>query len=81
MGLAFLSRESKVKHTIQPSVPIRCPHCGEALQAVLYHRIQVHGCPGCGGIWLEKGEVERLAGPQEGHWLQQLFEAFLLAEA
>jgi len=43
--------------------------------------MQVHGCPGCGGIWLEKGEVERLAGPQEGHWLQQLFEAFLLAEA
>jgi len=32
-------------------------------------------------LFASTGKVETLAGPQEGHGLQQLFEAFLLAEA
>jgi len=31
-------------------------------------------------LFASTGKVETLAGPQERHWLQQLFEAFLLAE-
>jgi hypothetical protein len=32
-------------------------------------------------LFASTGKVETLTGPQEGLWLQQLFEAFLLAKA
>jgi hypothetical protein len=56
---------------------MRCPKCGEFLEAMPSHRITIDTCPGCGGIWLDKGEWEVLVGPKEHGWLQRLFEAVL----
>jgi Zn-finger nucleic acid-binding protein len=57
---------------------LRCPKCGTPLGERTFQRVTVEECPGCGGLWLDKGELETLAGPQHAGWLQRFYEAFLL---
>jgi hypothetical protein len=56
---------------------MRCPKCGEPLQEKTHHRITVDECLGCGGVWLDKGEIETLTGPREEGWLQRFYEVFI----
>ncbi len=40
---------------------MNCPRDREELQPSTYEgHITVHTCPGCGGIWLDKGELEEI---------------------
>lgn len=42
---------------------MNCPLCVEVHLDVTYHGgIEVDVCPRCRGIWLDRGELERLAG-------------------
>jgi uncharacterized protein len=40
---------------------MRCPKCGGQLEEVSYHHMKIDRCSDCGGIWLDKGEMEMLA--------------------
>ena len=71
---------TELEQALRQYAQMRCPHCGEPLQETSYHHVLVPECPRCGGIWLDKGMLEKLIGPKEGNWLQRLFEAFLLAD-
>ena len=71
---------TELEQALRQYVQMRCPHCGEPLQETSYQHVLVPECPRCGGIWLDKGILEKLIGPKEGNWLQRLFEAFLLAD-
>jgi Zn-finger nucleic acid-binding protein len=46
---------------------MRCPLCGDhALEPRFSHGIEVDVCPNCKGVWLDRGELERIfaaAGP------------------
>ncbi|GAB4160991.1 MAG: hypothetical protein Kow00107_08880 [Planctomycetota bacterium] len=40
---------------------MHCPKCGEDLKTVKvpeFH-LEIDECPGCGGVWFDKGELER----------------------
>lgn len=40
---------------------MKCPRDREELRPSTYEdHITVHSCPGCGGMWLEKGELEEI---------------------
>jgi hypothetical protein len=39
----------------------RCPRDGAALKEQERHSVKIDVCPTCGGIWLDKGELELLA--------------------
>jgi hypothetical protein len=52
---------------------LRCPKCGEPLVAVEQHDVTVEECPACQGIWLDRGELEALAGRERDSWLGRLF--------
>ena len=40
---------------------MKCPHDGTALSARVYEAdIQVDECESCGGMWLDKGELEQI---------------------
>ena len=39
---------------------MNCPRCQTALQARPYETVEVDGCPACGGMWLERGELEKI---------------------
>ena len=56
---------------------MRCPKCGEPLQATPARRVTMDACPGCGGIWLDKGAWEGLVGPQAKGWLQRFCEGLM----
>jgi len=68
---------AEIEQAIRQYARMRCPQCGEFLEEMPSHRIKIETCPGCGGIWLNKGEWEVLVGPQEPGWLQRLFAGVL----
>ena len=39
---------------------MRCPKCGGQLVEIEHHHMKVDRCQDCGGIWLDKGEMEML---------------------
>jgi hypothetical protein len=39
---------------------MRCPKCGGQLIETEYHHMKIDRCQDCGGIWLDKGEMEML---------------------
>ena len=40
---------------------MKCPKCSEEMERVTHSAIEVDRCRGCGGIWFEVLELERLA--------------------
>ncbi len=41
---------------------MNCPRCGNGMNEVTRHDVIVDVCPGCGGIWLDKGELAKITG-------------------
>ena len=39
-----------------------CPVCGEAMITLELEEVEIDHCLGCGGIWLDAGELELLLG-------------------
>lgn len=72
---------AEIKQAIQHYTRMRCPKCGEPLEEVKpAGRDTIDGCPGCGGIWLDKGKWEGLVGPQANGWLQRLFAGLVVSK-
>jgi len=71
----------KMEQAIRAYTRMRCPKCGEPLEAMLDRRAMIDVCPGCGGIWLDKGEWEELVGSQEPGWLQRLFAGLIASKS
>ncbi len=42
---------------------MRCPKCGLQLQEVKYSGVDVDVCFACGGVFLDKGELESISKP------------------
>jgi hypothetical protein len=41
---------------------MHCPKCGLALAEITFRGVRVDKCFACGGVWLDDGELEELAG-------------------
>jgi len=46
---------------------MKCPKCGSELHEVSFKGVQVDRCFGCHGVFLDNGELEALAGKEEGY--------------
>ncbi|HEX9289417.1 MAG TPA: zf-TFIIB domain-containing protein [Anaeromyxobacteraceae bacterium] len=44
---------------------MHCPKCGMKMQEIHYGKIDVDACFSCGGIFLDKGEIDVIAQPQQ----------------
>ncbi|WP_005033220.1 zf-TFIIB domain-containing protein [Holophaga foetida] len=44
----------------------RCPRCHVELEEVQEHGVSVDRCTQCGGVWLDAGEINALAGVEHG---------------
>ena len=42
------------------SEPMRCPNCGSRLVELERSEILIDACPECRGVWLDRGELDRL---------------------
>ena len=39
---------------------MRCPHCESDLRAYDRHGVEIDLCPGCRGVWLDRGELDKI---------------------
>ena len=51
---------------------MRCPKCGMELSAVPFRGVEADLCFGCGGLFLDRGEVDRLAQPERAGVMEAL---------
>jgi hypothetical protein len=70
----------EIEQAIRTYTRMRCPKCGEPLEATPDRGMTFNACPGCGGIWLDKGEWEGRVGPTEPGWLQRLFAGLIASK-
>lgn len=50
---------------------MRCAKCGNELTEVVFRGVRIDKCFACGGVYLDDGELEQLAGRSSG-WVAQL---------
>ena len=52
---------------------IGCPKCDGTLAEIVYEDVHIDRCDKCEGVWLDKGELERLTQREESAgWLRRL---------
>ena len=61
-------------HFFHWRVPVDCPVCKNAMIALELAEVEVDYCTGCGGIWLDAGELELLLGNAQN--AEQLLDSF-----
>ena len=44
---------------------MRCPKCGLELQEVAFRGVNADVCFACGGVFLDQGEIDRIARPEQ----------------
>lgn len=44
---------------------MKCPKCGSDLNEVVFRGIKIDRCLFCDGVWLDEGELEKLAGTED----------------
>jgi len=71
---------AEIEQAIRQYTRMRCPKCGEPLEAIPSRQGKIDACPGCGGIWLAKGAWEGRVGPQAHGWLQRLFAGLMVSK-
>ncbi len=71
---------AEIELAIRQYTRMRCPKCGEPLEDMPSSRVKIEACPGCGGIWLDKGAWEGLVGPKAHGWLQRCFEGLMVSK-
>lgn len=67
-------QEKEAKQSIKETCHMRCPKCGEPLKERSFQKILIDQCAGCGGIWLDAGELEEVAGREKGSWIDRLWQ-------
>ncbi|MER3447179.1 MAG: hypothetical protein C4291_10205 [Candidatus Dadabacteria bacterium] len=55
---------------------MKCPKCGGDLHEVLFRGIKIDRCAACNGVWLDNGELEKLAGHEEKSIIREVLNMF-----
>ena len=68
--------KEQLKKVDRTANEIHCPKCAGLLETYSFHEIILDRCPICGGIWMDKGELEAVIrkvtrGPL-GAWIDKL---------
>lgn len=54
---------------------MKCPKCGMDLAEIDYRGLKIDKCTGCEGVWLDSGELERVAVLDKGA-VDKFFKVF-----
>lgn len=57
--------DTRARSEIQAACYMKCPKCGGGLQEVEFRAIKIDRCTSCDGVWLDEGELEKLAGSED----------------
>lgn len=39
---------------------LMCPNCNQSMSCIQRQQVEFDMCPGCRGVWLDRGELEKL---------------------
>ncbi len=67
-------QEAEAKEVAKGAASMRCPKCGDTLKVRSFQKVEIDQCNGCGGIWLDAGELEQVAEKDEGSWLGRFWQ-------
>ena len=67
---------AKERAEIQAACHMKCPKCGGELQEVVFHGIKIDRCTSCDGVWLDEGELEKLAGSDDANIIADILDFF-----
>jgi len=67
-------QEAEAKEAAKGAASMRCPKCGDTLKVRSFQKVEIDQCNGCGGIWLDAGELEQVAEKEEGSWLGRFWQ-------
>ncbi len=59
--------EAKQRAEIQAACYMKCPKCGGELEEIMFRGIKIDRCTSCDGVWLDEGELEKLAGSDDAN--------------
>ncbi len=46
---------------------MNCPVCNSRLESYEKHGVEIDVCPGCRGVWLDRGELEKILEAEMRH--------------
>lgn len=46
---------------------LMCPNCNLSTQQVRRHEIEIDMCPQCRGVWMDRGELEKILDMERGN--------------
>ena len=65
-----------LQKTEKTAIDLRCPKCPGDLEAYTFQGFALDRCNKCGGIWMDKGELEgvvrKISRGQLGEWIDTL---------
>ena len=67
-------QEAEMKDAAKQACYMKCPKCGESLKERHFQKVVIDQCSGCGGIWLDAGELEQVAEKESGSWLGKFWQ-------
>ena len=47
----------------------RCPKCAAPLLSITFHGVELDKCSGCGGLWFDTGELDRVMAQESAGFL------------
>ena len=50
---------------------MKCPNCEETLVMTERQGVEIDYCPKCRGVWLDKGELDKIIEKSSGEWRSQ----------
>lgn len=56
---------------------MRCPKCGTELNEIDFRGIEVDACLGCGGMFFDQGEIDKLTDGEHEGWLGRIRSTIL----
>ena len=71
--LARRRAELDAQRRVSTVGPLRCPRCGSEMNEVAIEHVKVDRCIGCGGVFLDKGELELLTHAKFGSFFKRPF--------
>ena len=67
-------QQAVTEEAAKKTAHMKCPKCGEPLKPRSFQKIEIDQCAGCGGIWLDAGELETVAEKESGSWLGKFWQ-------
>jgi hypothetical protein len=62
------SKREELETALREAALMRCPKCGVRLDHVHEHGLAVEECAQCKGVWIDRAELQQIAGREKDGW-------------